>query len=97
MPDNHIQQGAGSSRKFWDDQSAHSKTFLDEEDIPTDKLEVLRTMAGNLKEDWPNLHSRMIDHNLAETITHTTQFANCIMVGYFTDCPPLLLDFKIWV
>lgn len=34
---------------------------------------------------------------LGGTITYTTQFAKNAMVGYFIDCPPLLLEFKIWV
>lgn len=91
------QQDTDTSQQAQDDDSAQSKTYSDEEDIPKEELEALRTLVANLWEEWPELHSRTIEHNLAETVTYATQFANNAMVGYFTNRPPLVLDFKIWV
>lgn len=93
----HAPQDTDTSRKAQDEDLVPSETFSDEEDIPTAELEALRTLAANSWEEWPELHSQTIEHNLAETVTYATQFANNAMVGYFTDRPPLLSDFKIWV
>lgn len=61
------------------------ESFSDEEDILDDELDGLWTLASNLVEEWPNLCSRLIEHNLAETTECTTHFSNSAMVGYFTD------------
>lgn len=67
-----------------------SETFSDKEDIPADELLALQMLVGNSTEEWPYLHSRKIEHNLAETTPYATHFANNAMVGYFTNIPPLL-------
>lgn len=95
--DDPTQQGINTSQQAQEDDSTHFETYLDEEAIPPAELEALKTLADNSREEWPKLHSWLIEHNLVETITHATQFTNNAMVGYFTDHPPLLLDFKIWV
>lgn len=74
-----------------------SKTYFDKDDIPVAKLEALKTLANNSREDWHELHSHMIEHNILEIVTSTTQLSNNAMVGYFTDRPHFLQDFKAWV
>lgn len=73
------------------------EAYLDEDNIPIEKLDGLKNLVNNSVEDWPELHYRIIEHNLNKTITNTTQFSNNAMVVYFTNRPPLLQDFKIWV
>lgn len=38
--------------------------FFDEEDIPTAKLAMIRTLTENSIKDWPQKHSRKIRHML---------------------------------
>lgn len=83
-------------------QQAHEENspleyFLDEDDILANFLEGLCTLVDNLVEDWSNHRSCMIEHNLAETTSNMIHFSNNAMVGYFTDRPPFLQDFEIWV
>lgn len=74
-----------------------SKTYFDEEDVPIDELDGLHTLDNNLVEEWPQLCSRIIELNLAETTAHMIHLSNNVIVGYFTNRPTLLQDFKFWV
>lgn len=64
--------------------------FLDEENIPKRELKILRTLADNLVEDWPQRRSRTICHTLSDIATYTTHMAKRAMICYFTDQPPFL-------
>lgn len=97
LPGNMEHRPVEPTHQAPEEDHAPSETYSDEDDIPIDELEDLCTLADNSVEDWPNHRSHMIKHNLAETTSNTTHFANCAMVGYFTGRPPLLQDFKIWV
>lgn len=58
------------TRQYTTKEEFPTKTYLDEDDISVDELNGLKNLANNLVEDWPKLHFRTIEDNLAETITN---------------------------
>lgn len=70
--------------------------FSDEEKIPPLELAILKTLADNSIEDWPQRPSRLIHHTLTNTTSHITHLTKHAMICYFIDKPPFLQDFHDW-
>lgn len=70
----------------------------EEESIVTEEcIGVLKKIANNSREEWPEKLHTLIDWEIEEAATTIHQLSKCTMLCYFTDRTPLLPNFRLWV